>query len=158
MQLVHYLFRYLQGTKDLKLVYKPDPTSTELFTTYSDADYGGCKDSGHSTGGYLIKLGSGAISWSSKLQSVVALSTTEAEFIQAGEAGKELVWMRKMLKEFGFALDTPSNHLTWIFAFSGLGIKLLLGLLLPNTSPPTLCLQIYLPRHSLVLRSRPLGL
>jgi hypothetical protein len=61
-----HLFCYLKGTIDLKLTYSPD-SSGELFTTFSDADHGGCRDSGQSTGGYLVKFGTGAISWHSKL-------------------------------------------------------------------------------------------
>jgi len=104
---VKHLFRYLQGTKDKKLVYRPDD-SQELFTSFTDADHGGCKDSGRSTGGYVIKFGSGAVSWSSKLQPLVALSTTEAEYIAAVEAGKEIIWMRQLLAEFGFTVEKPS--------------------------------------------------
>ena len=63
---VKHLFRYLKGTMELKLVYKPT-TSSELFTSFSDADHGGSKDNGRSTGGYLIKVGSGAVSWSSRV-------------------------------------------------------------------------------------------
>jgi hypothetical protein len=104
---VKHLFRYLQGTKDMKLVYRPDD-SQELFTSFADADHGGDKNSGKSTGGYLIKFGSGAVSWSSKLQPIVALSTTEAEYIAAVEAAKEMVWMRQLLTEFGFQVNEPS--------------------------------------------------
>ena len=76
---VKHLFCYIKGTLDYKLTYSPDPSSTSLFTTYSDADHGGCKDTGRSTGAYVVKMGTGAVSWCSKLQSIVALSTTEAE-------------------------------------------------------------------------------
>jgi len=48
---------YLYG-----ITYVPDPYSHELFSTFSDADHGGCKDAGRSTGGYLVKIGSGAVS------------------------------------------------------------------------------------------------
>jgi len=105
---VKHLFRYIKGTMDLKLVYRPD-NSSELFTSYTDADHGGCKDTGRSTGGYLIKMGTGAISWRSKLQPVVALSTTEAEYIAAVEAGKEMIWMRNILSEFGYKFTSPST-------------------------------------------------
>ena len=44
-------------------------------------------------GGYMVRLGLGAICWSSKLQPVVALSTTEAEYVAAVAAGKEICWM-----------------------------------------------------------------
>ena len=83
---VKHLFRYLKGTLDYRLSYSPDPTFTSLFTTYSDADHGGCKDTGRSTGAYVVKMGTGAVSWSSKLQPIVAKSTTEAEYVAANSA------------------------------------------------------------------------
>ena len=65
---VKHLFQYLKGTIDYKLTYSPS-SSDELFTSYTDADHAGCPDTGRSTSGYVIKMGSGAISWSSLLQS-----------------------------------------------------------------------------------------
>jgi hypothetical protein len=89
---IKHLFRYLKGTLDFALTYGPtNSTSSELFTTYSDADHGGDKSSGRSTGAYIVKIGTGAISWSSKLQTMVALSTTEAEYIAAVSAGQEIL-------------------------------------------------------------------
>jgi len=79
----------LKGTVDYGITYAPDPHSTELFSTLSDADHGGCKDTGRSTGGYLVKMGTGVLSWSSKLQSIVALSATEAEYIAAVSLNSE---------------------------------------------------------------------
>jgi hypothetical protein len=79
-----------------------------LFVTYTDADHGGNPDNGRSTGGYAIIIGGGAVSWSSRLQPVVSLSTTEAEYIAAVEAGKEIIWMRNLLTEFGFNITSPS--------------------------------------------------
>ena len=104
---VKHLFRYLKGSLDYKLVYGPSD-SPALFTTYTDADHGGDPDNGRSTGGYAIIIGGGAVSWSSRLQSVVSLSTTEAEYIAAVEAGKEIIWMRNLLTEFGFSITSPS--------------------------------------------------
>ena len=104
---VKHLLRYCKGTMDIKLVYGPS-NSSESFTSYSDADHGGNPDNGRSTGGYLLKIGSGAVSWSSKLQSLVALSTTEAEYIAAVDAGKEIVWMRQFLGELGYPQHNPS--------------------------------------------------
>ena len=98
----------LKGTADYSITYAPDPSSSELFSTYSDADHDGCKDAGRSTGGYLVNIGTGAVSWSSKLQSIVALSTTEAEYIAAVSAGKEIRWMRNLLYEMGFTAPGPS--------------------------------------------------
>jgi len=56
----------------------------------------------------LVKIGSGVVSWSSKLPSIVALSTTEAEYIAAVSAGKEIRWMRNLLHEMGFSPTGPS--------------------------------------------------
>ena len=67
---VKHLFRYVKATIGLKLTYAPDPSSKELFSVYSDADYAGEKDSLKSTGGYVVKIGTSAVDWSSKLQSI----------------------------------------------------------------------------------------
>ena len=107
---VKHLFRYLKATMDLKLVYAPDPSSKELFTVFSDADHGGNKDSGRSTGAYVTRIGTGAVNWSSKLQPIVTLSSTEAEYVAAVEAGKEICWMRNLLTELGYSvMDKPST-------------------------------------------------
>jgi hypothetical protein len=53
-------------------------------------------------------MGTGAVSWMSRLQSIVALSTTEAEFISAVSAGQEIVWMCSFLGELGYSFDAPS--------------------------------------------------
>jgi transposase InsO family protein len=104
---VKHLLRYLKGTIDHKIVYAPTSTD-EAFITYSDADHGGNPDNLKSTGGYVVKIGSGAVSWSSKLQSLVALSTTEAEYVAAVEAGKEIIWFQQFLGELGYPVQGPS--------------------------------------------------
>jgi hypothetical protein len=103
-----HLFRYLRGSVDYCLTYAPHPSSSQLFTTYSDADHGGNPDNGRSTSAYVVKTGTGAVSWMSRLQSIVALLTTEAEFISAVSAGQEIVWMRSFLGELGYSFDAPS--------------------------------------------------
>jgi len=106
---VKHLFRYLKGTLDYKLTYAPNPSapSSSLFHTYSDADHGGCKDSGKSTGAYIVKIGTGAVSWRSKLQTIVARSTTEAEYIAASDAGSELLFLRNLFSELGQDVSSP---------------------------------------------------
>lgn len=109
---VKHLFRYLKGTMDYSLTYSPSPSlspSKERFEVYSDADHGGNPDTGKSTSAYVIKMGTGAVSWSSKLQSIVALSTTEAEYVSAVSAASEAIWMRQLLTELGYALPGPST-------------------------------------------------
>lgn len=83
---VKHLFRYLKGTMDLKLTYDPAQSTSELFLTFSDADHGMDPDTRHSAGAYVVCIETVAVDWSSKLQSVVAQSTTEAEYI-------EMMWM-----------------------------------------------------------------
>lgn len=56
-----------------------------------------------------MTVAGGAVCWSSKLQSIVALSSTEAEYIAAVEAGKEIMWMRNILNEFGHSCKRPST-------------------------------------------------
>ena len=53
----------------------------------------GNPDNCRSTGGYVVKMGTGAISWSSRLQPFATLSTTEAEYISAVSAGQEILWL-----------------------------------------------------------------
>ena len=107
---VKHLFRYLKGTLDMKLTYAPtESSSSERFVTYTDADHGGCKDTGRSTGAYVVKVGTGAVSWSSKIQSIVTLSTTEAEYVAAVSAGQEIMWLRNLFSEIGFAPSGPST-------------------------------------------------
>jgi transposase InsO family protein len=104
-----HLLRYLKGTQDAALVYRRDAfDSTNVFSAYCDADHAGNADNGRSTGGYVITIAGAAVSWASKLQSIVALSTTEAEYIAAVEGAKEVIWLRQLLSEFGLVISGPS--------------------------------------------------
>ena len=104
-----HLCRYVQGTKDVKLCYQPDPAQQEMFTAYADADFGGDVDSRRSTSGMVVKMGTGAVSWSSRLQPIVTLSTTEAEYISATSAGQEILWLRNLFAELGYAVEGASS-------------------------------------------------
>ena len=66
---------------------------------YTDADWAGDKGTRRSTSGYTFNIGSGAISWSSKRQSTVALSTCEAEYVAQTQAVKEAIWLKGLLVE-----------------------------------------------------------
>ena len=72
---------YLQGTRDFRLFYKKGE-KLELFG-FTNSDYARDQDDRRSTSGYVFMLGTGAVSWSSKKQQIVSLSTTEVEFIVA---------------------------------------------------------------------------
>ena len=63
---------------------------------FVDADWVGDLDQRRSTSGYVFSLFGGTVSWMSKRQSVVALSTTEAEYMAATHASKEAVWLQRL--------------------------------------------------------------
>jgi Reverse transcriptase (RNA-dependent DNA polymerase) len=108
---VKHVFRYLKRTVDLKLMYGPEEGygDGERFKTYCDADHGGNPDNGKSTTGYMVKIGSGVVTWSSKLQPIVSLSTTEAEYVAGVAAGKEICWMQNLFTELGYSAPTPAT-------------------------------------------------
>jgi len=76
---VKRILRYLKGTVDLALKYRK--SADEMLLAYSDADWAGDVDDRHSTTGNIFVMTGGAISWLSKKQSTVALSTAEAEYV-----------------------------------------------------------------------------
>ena len=95
---VKWLLRYLKGTSKIALCYNKKDVILEGF---SDADLGGCLDTRKSTTGYIFTLGGTAVSWMSRLQKSVALSTTEAEYMAISEASKEMIWLKNSLEELG---------------------------------------------------------
>ncbi|CAJ2648559.1 unnamed protein product [Trifolium pratense] len=99
---VKWILRYLKGTSEMCLCFRKGNISLQGF---SDADLGGDLDTRKSTTGYIFTLGGTAVSWKSKLQHSVALSTTEAEYIAISEAAKEMIWLQNFLKELGKEQD-----------------------------------------------------
>lgn len=93
---VQRIFRYLKGTRTLSLCYKGD---LRPLSGYTDADWGGDPDTRRSTSGYVFDVGSGVISWSSKRQQTVALSSCEAEYVGQTQATKEAIWLQNLFKE-----------------------------------------------------------
>ncbi|KAM6597770.1 hypothetical protein CsatA_008294 [Cannabis sativa] len=93
-----WLLRYLRGTSDIGLTYKRVSEKVTL-KGYIDVDYASSKDTRRSTTSYVFQTNGDCISWKSQLQSVVALSTTEAEFMATTEAFKEAIWLQGILKE-----------------------------------------------------------
>ncbi|XP_031281218.1 secreted RxLR effector protein 161-like [Pistacia vera] len=74
-------------------------TSTLDLVGYVDSDFAGAQDSRKSTTAYYFTLGGNCISWKSQLQPLVALSTTEAEYVAVTDAFKEAIWLQGILKE-----------------------------------------------------------
>nr|KYP74792.1 Copia protein [Cajanus cajan] len=87
--------RYLQGTKDFMLTYRR--TDSLEVIGYSDSDFAGCIDTRKSTSGYVFMLACGAVSWSSRKQTLTATSTMEAEFVSCFEATSHGVWLKSFI-------------------------------------------------------------
>jgi hypothetical protein len=92
---VKRIFCYLQGTKNLKLKFSA--TNSEILG-YSNASYAPYAIDRKSTSGYIF-ISNGPISWRSKKQSIVALSSMEAEYIALVDAAKEGLWLNRLEKE-----------------------------------------------------------
>eukprot|EP00253_Pinus_taeda_P011152 PITA_11152 len=100
---VKQVFRYLCGTSDYGLCYQGRPGLDRVLDIYGfvDVDWAGDLDQIRSTSGYVFNLFGGAVSWMSKKQSVVALSTTEEEYMAATHASKEAVWLQRLCSSMG---------------------------------------------------------
>ena len=99
------VFRYLQGTKGWKLRYGSE---NKGMVGYTDAD-GMSQEHRHAISGYSILIDGSAVSWSSKKQELVVLSTTEVEYVAATHAAKEVLWLRRFLSKVFGALTEPTT-------------------------------------------------
>jgi hypothetical protein len=95
---VKRIFRYLLGTIDLGLWY-PKSKSFDLIS-YTDADFAGCKIDRKSTSGTCHFLGHSLVSWFSKKQNSVALSTAEAEYVAASSCCAQSLYIKQQLEDF----------------------------------------------------------
>ena len=100
---VKRIFRYLSGTRDWRLVYGLGDKGLEGFT---DAD-GSSQEHRHAISGYAFLIDGGAVSWSSKKQELVTLSTTEAEYVAATYAAKEALWLKRLISKVFRSLNEP---------------------------------------------------
>lgn len=99
-----HVLQYLKGTQYLGLIYNGRDNlvignqSWRFPDCHTDSDWAGDPSTQRSTTGYLFKLNGAAISWRSKLQATVSLSSTEAEYKATTKAGQEVVWLRGLLE------------------------------------------------------------
>ena len=99
------VFRYLNGTKDWGITYGE---SREDLVGYTDAD-GASQPHRHAILGYAFLIDGGAVSWASKKQEIVTLSTAESEYVAATHAAKEVTWLRSFIGEIFEPLKTPTE-------------------------------------------------
>ncbi|GKC77576.1 hypothetical protein Tco_1128350, partial [Tanacetum coccineum] len=97
---VKRVFRYLKGTINMGLWY-PRDTGFNL-TAFADADHAGCQDLRKSTSGCAQFLGENLVSWSSKKQNCIAISSTKAEYISLSGCCAQILWTRSQLTDYGF--------------------------------------------------------
>ncbi|CAI7897058.1 unnamed protein product [Closterium sp. NIES-54] len=99
------VLRYLQGAPNLGLVYEAGPIELK---GYADSDYAGDPSTRKSTSRYVFTLLGAAVSWQSKKQPTVALSSTEAEYMALTQGAMEAIWLRRLLAELGHPQPNPT--------------------------------------------------
>jgi hypothetical protein len=99
------ILRYLKGSISHGLSIKP--STSLIINVFADFDWAGCPDDRRSTTGYLVFLGNNLISWTSKKQSTVAQSSTEAEYRGLAMVTVEVTWLQSVFHELGIKLPPP---------------------------------------------------
>lgn len=103
---VKRIFRYLKGTKNLRLMFSKN--AKDYVFGFCDADWASDVNDRKSCTGYVFLRSGGAISWNSKRQPTVALSTTEAEYMALSSATQESMWLKQFEDEI-FGSDKTMN-------------------------------------------------
>ena len=100
------IIKYFKATADFRLWYNKD--TNDVLIGYSDADWAGNTDDRKNTLGGCFYVGNNLVSWTSKKQNFISLSTTEVEYIAVGNCCTQLLWMQKLLLDYGIRQE----HLT----------------------------------------------
>jgi hypothetical protein len=100
----------LQATVNHQLILGRSASSSPTLLGYANADWASDVNNCKSMSGYVFTLGGGAISWSLKKQTTVALSSTEAKYIARAHAAKEAIWLRQLLTELRQGTPSPTGH------------------------------------------------
>ena len=97
-----YIVRYIAHTIDSKIVYKKNRSG---FIAYADADWASDHITRISVTGYVLMLAEGGVSWVSRKQKMIALSSTEAEYMSMSDASQQLIWVQNLYQELGYELS-----------------------------------------------------
>lgn len=104
-----HVLGYIKGTLDYQITYHKGTHNGLKPYRYIDADFAGdLLDTGHSMGAYIFMMADGPVSWVSKWQETVALSTTEVEYMAMSQACQQSVWMASFMWEAGLEQENPS--------------------------------------------------
>ena len=99
---IKWLLRYIKGTSKLSLTYRKYSNDDYCMVGYCDSDFASDLDKRRLLSIYVFTVGGNIVSWKSSLQHVVALSTTEAEYIANTKAVKEGLWLKGIINELVF--------------------------------------------------------
>ena len=105
---VKHILRYLKGTPKYGLSYSRNYDINGALIGYSDVDWGGDVNDRKSTSGYLFMINGAAISWKSRKQTCVALSTAEFEYVAQVGATQEVTWIRHLLEDLHNGKTEPT--------------------------------------------------
>ena len=100
------IIKYVKTTTEFGVWYSKD--ISDVLAGYSDVDWARNADDRKSTSGCCFYVGNNLVSWMSKKQNFISLSTAEAEYIAAGSCCTQLLWMQKLLHDYGICQE----HLT----------------------------------------------
>ena len=103
---VKWIFRYLIGTKDLWLSYG---SLMKELQGYADAD-GSMNEDHKAISGYAFMINGGSVSWSTKRQELISLSTTESKYVAVTQAAKEALWLHSLISQL-FGITLPPTTL-----------------------------------------------
>jgi len=109
MDAAHHVLRYLKGTFDQAIVYQRSDTLANTLWGWVDSDWAADVDTRRSHTGYVLMMCGGAVSWKSRRQDCVSLSTSEAEYVAASQCGQEVLYLREIMRDFGYAALTPTE-------------------------------------------------
>ncbi|PKU84797.1 Retrovirus-related Pol polyprotein from transposon TNT 1-94 [Dendrobium catenatum] len=102
---VKRILRYLLGTQNLGIWYPKFISSFEIIG-YSDSNFAGCRVDRKSTSGTCQFIGNSLVSWSSRKQNSVALSTAKAKYIALGSCVAQVLWLKQQLIDLGLTIGT----------------------------------------------------
>ena len=111
MSAADHVLRYLRGTAHYHIKYTrdlPDVTMSNKLWGCVDSDWAGDTDTRRSHTGYVLMFNGGAVSWKSRRQDSVSLSTSEAEFVAASQCAQEVLYLREILRDFHETQQSPT--------------------------------------------------
>ena len=109
MEAAEHVIRYLRATWNETITYIRGSRRVNKLWGWVDADWAGDTDTRRSHTGYILMMNGGPISWKSRRQDNVSLSTSEAEFVAGSQAAQEVEYLRETPRDFGYSQSTATD-------------------------------------------------